>query len=56
MHMYVYCPYNDFQNKIFNSEIYYSNMKIDILVLKLYLNIFKNDISMFLKKCEFEKI
>jgi hypothetical protein len=47
MHMYVYCPYNDFKNKIFNSEIYYSNMKIDILVLKLYLNISKNDISMF---------
>ncbi len=31
MHMYVYCSYNEFKNSYLNFEIYYSNMKIDIL-------------------------
>ncbi len=31
---YVYCPYNEFKNKYLNYEIYYSNLKINISVMK----------------------
>ncbi len=34
MCMYVYCSYNEFKNSCLNYEIYYSNLKINILVMK----------------------
>jgi hypothetical protein len=43
-HMYAYCSYNESRNWYLNSEIYYSNMKIDISVLKI---IFESNILKF---------
>ncbi len=39
MCMYVYCSYNEPKNKYFNFEIYYSNLRINILVMiYIYMN------------------
>ncbi len=34
MHTYVYCSYNESQNYYLNLKICYSNLKIDISILK----------------------
>ncbi len=34
MCMYVYCSYNESKNQFLNIEIYYSNLKIKISVMK----------------------
>jgi hypothetical protein len=34
MCIYVYCSYNEFKNEYLNSEIYYSNLKMNISIMK----------------------
>jgi hypothetical protein len=44
MHTYVYCSYNEFQTLIFELWIFYSNLKITILIFK---NILEFEIQYF---------